>query len=345
MATELSNWTLGEIAQLIGGELRGDASLRLRRLVGAGVDDSEALTFASSPDYLDLIAESRIGCVIVWPGAPEIEAPAIVVENPRAAFGRILALIEEPAPIDPGVHERAIVKPGASIAPSASIGPGALIEATATIGERTKIHANAYIGDSCSVGADCIIAPNAVLVKNVSVGDRCIIHASAVLGAAGFGFEWDGERHVKLPQIGGVIVGNDVEIGANTCIDRGMLADTVIGNGVKIDNLCQIAHNVTIGDHSILTGMVGIGGSSTLGKRVVVGANAGISDHVTICDDVRLGGRTGVASDITEPGEYFGQPAQKKRDAIRTFLLLPKLPEFWNRLRAVEKKVWGEDSE
>lgn len=345
MATELSNWTLGEIAQMIGGELRGDPSVRLHRLVGAGEADSEALTFASSPDYLELIAPSSIGAIIVWPGAPETGAATITVENPRAAFGQILALIDQPAPIDPGVHERAILKPGATVPTSASIGPGAVIEATAKIGERTKIHAGAYIGDNCSVGDDCIVAPNAVLVKNVRVGNRCVIHASAVLGAAGFGFEWDGERHVKLPQIGGVVVGDDVEIGANTCIDRGMLSDTVIGNGVKIDNLCQIAHNVTIGDNSILTGMVGIGGSSSLGKRVVVGANAGISDHVTICDDVRLGGRTGVASDISEPGEYFGQPAQKKRDAIRTFLLLPKLPELWSRLRALEKRVMGEEAE
>lgn len=345
MATELSNWTLGEIAELIGGELRGDPSVRLQRLVGAGTSDSEALTFASSSEYLDLITSSQIGAVIVWKGAPALGVPTIEVENPRAAFGKILALIDQPAPIDAGIHERAIVKPGAVVAASAAIGPGAVIEATARIGERTKIHANAYIGDGCSVGDDCVIAPNAVLMKNVRIGDRCIIHASAVLGAAGFGFEWDGERHVKLPQIGGVTVGDDVEIGANTCVDRGMLSDTVIGNGVKIDNLCQIAHNVTIGDHSILTGMVGIGGSSSLGKRVVVGANAGISDHITIGDDVRLGGRTGVASDISEPGEYFGQPAQKKRDAIRTFLLVPKLPEIWNRLRAVERKVLGEDSE
>lgn len=345
MATQLSNWTLGEIAQLIGGELRGDPAVRLHKLVSAGSMDPLALTFASSQEYLDLIDVTQIGAVILWPGAPEMGVPTIVVDNPRAAFGRILALIDEPAPIEPGVHELAVVKPGARVAPTASVGPGAVIEATATVGERSKVHANAYVGDNCTVGDDCILAPNAVLVKNVRVGDRCIIHASAVLGASGFGFEWDGERHVKLPQIGGVTVGNDVEIGANTCVDRGMLSDTVIGNGVKIDNLCQIAHNVVIGDDSILTGMVGIGGSSTLGKRVVVGANAGISDHVTIWDDVRLGGRSGVASDIIEPGEYFGQPAQKKRDAIRTFLLVPKLPEIWSRLRALEKRVLGEDGE
>lgn len=339
MAKDLPGWTLGELADLLDGELAGPADFRVRRLVPAGESDPEGLTFAGSPEYLAKAAATEIGAVLISRTMEPDGVRAVRVDDPKAAFGRLLQEAKRKLPLESGVHPSAVVHPDAQVDPTASIGPGAVVDAGAVIGPRVRVHAHAYIGEMCMVGEDSVLYPNCVLVQDVRMGARCTIHSGAVLGGDGFGYLFDGERRIKVPQIGGVRIGDDVEIGANSCIDRATMGDTVIGDGVKIDNLVQVGHNVEIGDHSVLTGMVGIGGSSRLGKRVVVGANAGISDHVTIGDDVQLGGRSGVASDITEPGEYFGQPAQPKREAIRTFLLLPRLPEIWNRLRKLERRA------
>lgn len=332
-------WTLGELAEILDGRLCGPGDLPIERPVPAGIPDPQGIAFAGSRQYMEKIHAAPCGAVIVDGELEPGEIPSIRVRNARASFFRLLTLAEIETDLPEGIHLAAIVHPTAEIDPTARVGAYAVIEANALIGPGAQIHPHASVGPRCTVGSYSVLKPRAVLVQDVRLGERCLVHSGAVIGADGFGFEWNGEMRVKIPQIGGVLIGNDVEIGANSCIDRATVGDTVVGDGTKIDNLCQVGHNVILGKYVVLCGMVGIGGSSVLGDRVIVGASTGISDHITIGDDVVLGGRTSVASDINEPGEYFGQPAQLKRDAIRTLLTLPRLPEIWSRLKRVEESL------
>lgn len=339
METTTASWTLAELAEMLGGELVGPGDRRVSRLVPAGSDDAEGITFAGDEKYLKKALTGNAGVILVKANMDAGDSAHIRLEDPRAAYMSLLYRFEQHHDMDPGIHALASVHPTASIHPTARVGAYAVIGAQATVAAECRIHPMAYIGPRCALGEGTILYPRAVLVQDVEVGERCIIHSGAVLGADGFGFGWDGSTRRKIPQVGGVKLGDFVEVGANSCIDRATVGNTSVGSHTKIDNLVQVGHNVIIGEQCVLTGMVGVGGSTTIGNRVIVGANAGISDHVTICDDVTLGGRTGVASDIKEPGEYFGQPPQPMREAIRTFLLIPKLPEIWQRLRELEKRL------
>lgn len=345
MADESKSWTIGELAEAVGGECVGDSAHRIVRPVGAGTADPNGITFAGNADYLAQALSVPIGAVLVGRNVESDGANLIRVDNPRAAFGIVLTLWERRPTVPVGVHPSAFVHETAIIDPSACIAAFASVGAGSSVGPGCVLHPHAVVGDGCRLGREVTLFPRAVLVQDVEIGDRTLIHAGAVIGADGFGFEWDGAKRVKIPQIGRVRIGQDCEIGANACIDRATLGETVIEDGVKIDNLCQIGHNVRVGEHTVITGMVGVGGSTVIGKRNVIGASSGISDHITIADDVTLGGRTGVASNIDQPGTYFGTPAQPMREALRTFMVIPKLGEMWQRLRALERKVEAFDQE
>lgn len=332
-------WTLGRIAAELGGELVGPADQAVSRPVPADDDDPEGITFAGSAKYLAAALESSVGAVLVSPDAGPCPKPHIIVSDPRAAFGRLLGLWKTELPIEPGIHPLASVSPGATIDPSASVGPFAVVERGAQIGAWSRIYPFAYIGEDCVLGAGCSIFPHAVLYQNVTLGDRVAIHAGAILGADGFGFEFDGENQVKVPQIGTVEVGDDVEIGANTCIDRATAGSTTLGDGVKLDNLVQIAHNTKVGEQTVIAAQAGISGSTRIGKRVTMGGAVATSHHVKIADGTVLGGRTGVTSDIDEPGAYWGTPARPLKEAMRASLLVHRLPELLARIKELEKKV------
>lgn len=339
METTTASWTLAELADMLGGDLVGPGDRRVSRLVPAGTEDVEGITFAADEKYLKKALAGNVGVILVKDNMDAGASAHIRLQDPRAAYLSLLFRFERQDDMEPGIHALASVHPTAHIDPSACVGAYAVVGPQAHVAASCRIHPMAYIGPRCVLGEGSILYPRAVLVQDVELGEQCIIHAGAVLGADGFGFGWDGNSRRKIPQVGGVRLGDCVEVGANSCIDRATVGHTTVGSHTKIDNLVQVGHNVVIGEQSVLTGMVGVGGSTTIGDRVIVGANAGISDHVTICDDVTLGGRTGVASDIKEPGEYFGQPPQPMREAIRTFLLIPKLPEIWQRLRELEKRL------
>ena len=333
------SWTLGDLAEILGGTVASHPHYVVKRPVPADSDDPEGIAFCESEPYLEKAHASGVGALILPYSLRSNLKPAIYTESPRLAFGKLLKIVQRPLPINQGVHPTAVVHPDADVSESARIGPFVVVEQGASVGDGAKIYANAYVGENCRIGAGSVIYPNVVLYQDVTIGERCIIHSGAVIGADGFGFMWDGTRQFKVPQVGGVDIGDDVEIGANTTIDRATAGVTKIGSGTKLDNLVQVAHNVKIGRDSVLAGQSGIAGSSKIGDRATIGGVVAVSDHVTITDDVTLGGGTGVASDISEKGAYFGRPAMPAREGLRAFMMVPKLPDFLSRLRALEKKV------
>jgi UDP-3-O-[3-hydroxymyristoyl] glucosamine N-acyltransferase len=265
--------------------------------------------------------------------------PHIKVDSPRVAFGMLLALSARPLPLQAGIHETALISPLAEVHESASVGPYVVVEAGAKIGAGARVYPFCYVGEGCSIGEKAVLYPNVTLYQDVEVGARAIIHSSAVLGADGFGFVWDGKRRIKVPQVGRVLIGDDAEIGAASTIDRATAGSTVIGRGTKIDNLVQVGHNVRIGEDGVIAGQSGISGSCVVGDRFVMAGQCALSDHATITDDVTFAGRTATSKDITEPGVYFGVPAKPAQEGLRAFMLQPKLPEMFARIKKLEKRL------
>lgn len=331
-------WTLGELAQVMGGELRGPSQLPISRPVPAGSDDPEGITFVTNEAYLRKALDSSVGAIIVPDECPSLERPAVAVANPRAAFGAVLSVFEKPLRGTGGVHDKASVHPTARIHPSASIAAFAVIEAEAEVGENAEIFSFAFIGPRCRVGAGTRILPHAVLVQDVQIGRGCLVHPGAILGADGFGFSWMGSDWFKIPQVGAVVIGDSVEIGVNSAVDRATCGETVLEDGVKIDNLVQIAHNVSVGEKSIIVAQVGIAGSTQIGKRNQIGGQAGFADHVTTGDDSTFSGAARVTSDLPT-GDYLGFPAGPARSMLRAQAMVAKLPEMMSRLRQLEREL------
>lgn len=323
---------------MLKGDLHGPPDMPIARPATADSDDPQGIAFCESDTYL-ATAESRgVGALIVKRGV-ETAKPSIQVDSPRAAFGMLLALSARPLPIQPGIDATALVSEEADVDESACIGPYVVVERGAVIEAGARVYPFCYIGEGCSIGENAILYPNVTLYQDVEVGARTIIHSSAVLGADGFGFVWDGKRRIKIPQVGRVVIGDDAEIGAATTIDRATAGETVIGRGTKLDNLIQVGHNCRIGTDGVIAGQSGISGSCVVGDRFVMGGQSALSDHATIGDDVTFGGRTATSQDITEPGVYFGVPAGPANEMIRAFVLQPKLPELFSRLRKLEKRL------
>ncbi len=284
--------TVQDIAEYIGGTLRRNPTTVLDSIASLKNAGPSDLSYAEEK-FQDDVGHSRAGCVLVRSG--EFPSKTIIaVPNPKLGFARAAAWLLFEGGDDAGIHPSATVAPTARLSERVKIGANVVIEARASIGERTVIEAGCYIGRNTIIGADCTLYPRVVIYKDVRIGNRVIIHAGGVIGADGFGFVQDGEAHVKFPQIGKVIIEDDVEIGANTCIDRGSLETTVIRRGVKLDNLIQIAHNVEIGEHTVIAAQTGISGSSTVGSQCVIGGQVGIGEHARLDDRTIIGGQAGV---------------------------------------------------
>lgn len=340
MAQDQRPRILGEIARVIGGELSGDPDFEIDRPVPAGQSDPKGITFAGNEKFLSLALGSNVGAIIVPPETAEKPGHNLIrCADPRRAFGVVLALFERQHKEEPGVHATAIVEPGAAIAEGASIGAYAFVSESAVVESGAVVMPFAYLGPGCTLGARSRMFPHAVLVQDVVTGPDCIFHPGCVIGADGFGFAWDGEKQQKVPQAGGIRIGAGVEIGANTCIDRATAGDTIISDGVKLDNLVQIGHNSQIGAHTVMASQVGISGSTQVGERNVFGGQAATSDHVTIGDGMVFGGRSGIISNMDKPGEYFGLPAVPLPTAMRIMALQTRLPELFKRMRALEQQI------
>ena len=268
-------------------------------------------------------------CVLI----PDVEIPdrtVIVVDRPRVAFARAAQWLLPPRLPAPGVHETALVAPDATLGPDVSVGAWTLVEAGAAVGAGTVIYPGGYIGAGSSIGANCILYPRVTLYPGNSIGDRVILHAGVVIGSDGFGFVFDGERQIKVPQVGGAQIGDDVEIGANACIDRGALDETIVAAGVKIDNLCHLGHNVRIGDHAVISAQTGIAGSSTVGREAIIGGQVGIADYCRIDDHGIVGAQCGIPSRKRVPAgqPFWGTPARPLKDIKKQQGYLHRLPRM-----------------
>jgi UDP-3-O-[3-hydroxymyristoyl] glucosamine N-acyltransferase len=309
------DYSLGELAVRFGLELRGDPALRVSRVATLLEAGEGSISFLADSRHRKALPGTRATAVVVGPvDAHTCPVAALVDPNPRLAFARILSLLYPSATVAAGIHPSAVVASDANIAPSASIGPLCVVEAGAHIGERVRLGAGCSVQSGARIGDDTQLMARVTLYANVSVGRRCLLHSGAVIGADGFGFAPDGGTWVKTPQVGSVRIGDDVEIGANTTIDRGAIEDTVIEHGVKLDNQIQVGHNVIIGAHTAIAACTGISGSTIIGKRCMIGGMVGFAGHLTIADDVTVTGCSLVSASIRKGGSYSsGMPAVETR--------------------------------
>lgn len=332
-------YSLSELAVRFGCELVGDPETQITSIATLSSADAGDISFFANLKYKEALAETKAAAVIVSTDAIELcQTNALVSNNPYATFARIAQLFHPQVKPASGVHASAV---SAVILPeSVSIGPNVVIETGAKIEENVSIAANSYIGKDVHIKAGTIIDANVSIRHNVIVGQRCYIHSGVVIGSDGFGHAPDTDGYVKVPQIGRVVIGDDVEIGANTTIDRGTMEDTIIGNGVKLDNLIQVAHNVEIGEHTVIAACTGVSGSTKIGKRCMIGGQVGFVGHLSVADDVIINGRTMVSSSITEKGRYAGGfPMDDARSWMRNVAQFRKLSDLAKKVKLLEKRI------
>ena len=332
--------TLRELADAIHARLEGDPDLPLSGvapLERAGAGD---LSFLANRRYEEAARRSTAGALVVGDAFQGNGRNLLRVSNPYLAYARAVELLLPEPPARAGVDPTAVVDPGATVSTGASVGPLAVIGSGARIERGTAIGAGCVIEPGVTIGVDCRIFPRVTLHAGTRLGARCVVQSGSVLGSDGFGYATDERgRHHKVPQRGGLSIGDDVEIGANVTIDRGSAADTVIGAGTKIDNLVHIAHNVTIGQNAFIVAQVGVAGSTSIGDHAVIGGQAGITGHAKVGDRARLGGQSGVIGDVPADAEYSGYPARSHREQMRAYALFARLPELFERLKAAETRL------
>jgi len=335
------SYSLGELAERFGGTVVGDAATRIRQVAPLETAGPEELSFLANRKYEKLLASTHARAVILGEEAREATVlPRIVCKNPYAYYARVAALVNPEIVPEPGIHPHSVVHRGAHVAPSAAVGAGAVIEEGARIGDGAVIGANCFVGRDARIGNGTRMYANATVYQGCVIGDRALIHSGAVIGADGFGMAMDEGRWLKIPQIGRVVVGDDVEVGANTAIDRGALDDTVIENGVKLDNQIQIGHNCHIGAHTAIAGCVGIAGSTRIGSYCQLGGSAMILGHLTIADHVVISAGTLVSKSIARPGTYTSVfPMSRHDDWRRNASLIRHLHEMMDRIRKLEGEI------
>jgi UDP-3-O-[3-hydroxymyristoyl] glucosamine N-acyltransferase len=334
-----AEFTLGQLAEALGATLEGDAARVVRGVAPLESAGPDEVSFLTDARYRPAAQASRAGAFVAAPGVTGLPAPVLRVAVPQQAMIDLLLLFHPTPPLVPGVHPSAVVAADAGVDATAAVGPLAVIEAGARVGAGTRVGALVFVGPGVDIGEGCVLGPHVTLLAGVRLGRRVLVHPGAVIGADGFGFAFDGARHRKIPQTGGVIVEDDVEIGANSTIDRATFGDTIVRRGTKIDNLVQIGHNVEVGEHSILVAQVGVSGSSKLGRGVVLAGQVGVADHVTIGDGALVAAQGGVPSDLEAGGRYLGTPARPIMEARRIFAAETRLPELLQRVRALERAV------
>jgi UDP-3-O-[3-hydroxymyristoyl] glucosamine N-acyltransferase len=332
--------TLQEIAKLCGGELIGDPNQEITGAASLAEAQPGEVTFFSDPRYGPLLRKTRASALFVLPDFSDaISLAQIRVTNPSKAFEQIvIKFAPKPVMHPPGIHPTAVVDPSAKLGPRVSIQPNVVIEADVRIGDETVIGAGTLIGRESSIGASCLIYPRVTIRERTRIGSNVIIHSGAVIGSDGFGFEFVDGQHRKIPQLGIVQIDDNVEIGANTTIDRARFGRTWIQEGVKIDNLVQIAHNVVIGKHSVIAAQTGISGSTRVGELVQMGGQVGIVGHVTIGDRAMIGAQSGVSKDVSG-GKWFGYPAMPIEETMRQIAWIRRLGKLFDRVKTIEKKL------
>jgi UDP-3-O-[3-hydroxymyristoyl] glucosamine N-acyltransferase len=331
--------TVSDLAQRLQGEVAGDGTLTISGFAPADTARAGDLTFAENESYFARAEKSAAAAVLVGEGVASASKTLIRVKQPRVAFARILALFFPEPPFPAGIHPSAVVHPSAKVDATAHVGPNSVVGERVVLGPGSVLEGGNQIGADCSIGENSRLFPNVVLYARTQVGCRVRIHAGTVVGSDGFGYVFAEGRHLKVPQIGSVVVEDDVEIGANVAIDRGALGVTTIGKGTKIDNLVQIGHNVSLGEHCILCGHVGIAGSTRVGNYTTMAGQVGIAGHLAIGSQVTIGAQSGVMNNIPDGEKWLGAPAQPDRDMKRIFVALQRLPELTKRVQQLERRL------
>jgi UDP-3-O-[3-hydroxymyristoyl] glucosamine N-acyltransferase len=330
------NLTVKQLADLVQGTVHGDGNIAIRAARALHDAQPGDITFVADDKHAALLHQTRASAAVVPPSVPANGLPLICVADPLNAFLVIVRHLRgEVAPRPQGIDPRAFVHPSAVVGEGASVQAFACVGEGTVIGARCRIHSGVAIGRHCRLGDDLTVYPNAVIYDDIVVGNRVIIHGNAVIGADGFGFRTHGGKHVKMPQLGHVEIGDDVEVGACTTIDRGTFEPTRIGAGTKIDNLVQVAHNCQVGKHNLFVSQMGIAGSSTTGDFVVIAGQVGVTDHVHIGSGAIIGAKAGVTKDVPAGQRMLGTPATPEREQKRILMTLEKLPEMRRDLRRI----------
>jgi UDP-3-O-[3-hydroxymyristoyl] glucosamine N-acyltransferase len=331
----------GELAQYLGTNLVGDARAEISGVATPEDASPHDLIYVDAPKHLVRAAESRAACALAKPGANLAGKTVIEAAHPKLAFAKAAAWLMPPARPEAGVHPAALIAPSAKVAKSATIGAYVVIEDGVSVGEKTWIEPFCFVGKDSRIGTNCRLHPHVTLYAESVLRDRVEVHSGTVIGGDGFGYVFGEGRHWKFPQAGKVVLEDDVEIGCNTAVDRGSLGTTRIGSGAKIDNLVQVAHNVRIGEHTILVSQTGISGSTTLGKYVVVGGQAGFGDHAVVEDNAIIGGQAGILpGKVVRSGQVvWGTPCRPLDKFKEQHAWFGRLPELARRLKALEEQV------
>ncbi len=333
--------TVADIARLVNGEIVGDGLRLVSGFSGIKEAKKDDLTFLGNPKYESLLLDTQAGVILV---PRQIACPGktvIRVDNPSLSFSKVVNHFLKDAPdYKPrGIHPTAVIAPKAKLARDVAVGPYTTIEANAVIEEGCVLYAGCYVGHDTHLKAGCLLYPHVILRENVSVGRRVIIHSGTVIGSDGYGYVTVDGKHMKIPQVGSVVIEDDVEIGANVTIDRARFDKTVIGEGTKIDNLVQIAHNVTIGKHCLIVAQAGIAGSTRIGDGVILAAQAGLVGHIEIGDGAVVAAQSGVSKSIRAGEQVFGSPAQPIKNAFRNNAHIQRLDKYVERIKALEKRI------
>lgn len=333
--------TVSEVASLVGGSLRGDGSAVIEGAAGLGEATSRDISFLSNPKYRSQLATTQAGALLVSPEIDTGSRPAVAMKNPSEGWARILEVLDRERTRRPqGIHPTAVIAPTAKIGARVTVGAHTVIEDGAVIGDDSILYARVYVGFDSTVGSQCLIYPGVTLRERVSVGNRCILQPGVVIGGDGFGFTVVNGQHRKIPQVGTVVIEDDVEIQANSTIDRAAVGVTRIGRGTKVDNLVQIAHGAQLGNHCLVVALTGIAGSTIIGDYVTLAAQVGVAGHLHIGAHSVLAARAGVSHDLPPKSVVFGTPAQPIKDEMKCQAALRQLPALLDEFRALKKK-WG----
>jgi UDP-3-O-[3-hydroxymyristoyl] glucosamine N-acyltransferase len=332
--------TLRELAAELGGELVGDGSVTISGVAGIREAEPGDITFLANSRYEGYLDETRASAVICSRAARECRVPLIQVDNPYLAYQRLVRVFRPELPRQAtGVHPSATVAPDAELGPTCSIGANCVVESGARIGNDTVLMPGCYVGHKVEIGEGCHLYARVTIREDCVIGDRCILHPGVVIGSDGFGFAFDAGVYHKVPQVGNVVIGNDVEVGANTTIDRATTHSTIIGDGTKIDNLVQIGHNVIIGKHCIVVALVGISGSTELEDYVTVGGQAGLVGHIKVGARAMIGAQSGVARSVEPDSIVTGYPAMQHSGWKRLQALIQRLPQLFQRTKDMEARL------
>jgi UDP-3-O-[3-hydroxymyristoyl] glucosamine N-acyltransferase len=330
---------LDELARLVGGRVTGDGTLQIHGINGIREAGAGEITFVANPKYAPLLATTRASAVIVGEGVAS-PIPAIQVKNPDLAFGRVAERLQKPSPpLAPGVHPTAVIASDAQLGRNVAIGAFSVVSAGASVADGAQLHPQVYVGAGCKIGPGSILYPQVVLRERCEVGARVILHSGAIIGSDGFGYATEAGVHHKIPQVGIVVLEDDVEIGANSTVDRARFGRTVIGRGTKIDNLVQIGHNVVTGEGCLMVAQAGVSGSTRLGHHVILAGQSGLIGHLDIGDGAVITAQSGVTKDVAPGAVMAGAPASERTAHLKELAALSKLPEALRELRKLQKEV------